>query len=80
LKRGSLLDLNYIVIFTDEGILKKVASGVDSNQLNYADFEAMANSNSVTTNKIKMSVNWDSLEVKTFNQDIILKMIPADII
>jgi len=40
----------------------------------------MANGNSVTTNKLKMSVIWDSLEVKTFNQDIILKMIHADII
>jgi len=25
----------------------------------------MANGNSVTTNKIKMSVNWDCLEVKS---------------
>ena len=25
-----------------------------------------------------MTVNWESLEVKTFNQDIILKMNPAD--
>jgi hypothetical protein len=42
--------------------------------------EEMANGNSVTTNKLKMSVNWDSLEVQTFNQDIILKMVCEDII
>jgi hypothetical protein len=40
----------------------------------------MANGNYVTTNKLKMSVNWDSLEVKTFNQDITLKMVREDII
>ena len=34
----------------------------------------MANGNSVTTNKLKMSVNWGSLEVKTFNQDITLNI------
>jgi len=33
----------------------------------------MANGNTVTTNKIKMSVNWDNLEVKTFNPDITIK-------
>jgi hypothetical protein len=53
----------------------------------------MANGNSVTTNKLKnvcscfcaraqakANVNWDSLEVKTFNQDITLKMVCDDII
>jgi hypothetical protein len=40
----------------------------------------MANGNSVTTNKIKMSVNWDTLDVKTFNKDITLKKVREDII
>jgi hypothetical protein len=63
---------------TNEGILKKVASGIDSKKLNYADYEALAKGKSVKTNKIKMTVNWETLKVTTCNQDIILKMIPAD--
>jgi len=80
IEKGIFIRPKLYCYYTNEGILKKVASGVNSNQLNYADYEEMANGNSVTTNKLKMSVNWDTLEVKTFNQDIILKMIPADII
>ena len=40
----------------------------------------MANGNAVTTNKLKMSVNWETLGVKLFNQDITLKMVREDII
>lgn len=40
----------------------------------------MANGNSVTTNKLKMFVNWETLGVKLFNQDITLKMVREDII
>ena len=34
----------------------------------------MANGDSVTVNETKMSINWENLEIITFNQDITLKM------
>jgi hypothetical protein len=54
--------------------LNKVASGVDSNKLTYEDYEAMANGNSVTVNETNLSINWEKLEIITFNQDITLKV------
>ena len=75
IEKGIFIRPKLFCYYTNEGILKKVASGVNANQLNYADYEEMANGNSITTNKLKMSVNWDSLEIKTFNQNITLKMI-----
>ena len=80
IEKGIFIRPKLYSYYTKEGILKKVASGVDSNQLTFADYESMANGNSVTTNKFKMSVNWDTLDVKTFNQDITLKMDREDII
>jgi len=35
----------------------------------------MTNGNSVTVNETKMSINWENLEIITFNQDITLKVV-----
>ena len=80
IEKGIFIRPKLYSYFTVDGVLNKVASGVDSNKLNYEDYEELANGNAVTTNKLKMSVNWDRLEIKTFNQDITLKMIQDDII
>jgi hypothetical protein len=55
IEKGIFLRPKFYCYYTNEGILNKVVScagGVDSNQLNYTDYEEMANGNSVTTNKL----------------------------
>lgn len=73
IEKGYFIRPKLYAYYTMDGILKKVASGVDSNQLSFSDYEELVNGNSVTTKKLKMSVNWEELEIKTFNQEITLK-------
>lgn len=74
IKKGIFIRPKLYSYYTEDGSLKKVASGVDSNKLTYEDYEAMANGNSVTVNETKMSINWENLEILTFNLDITLKV------
>ena len=74
IKKGIFIRPKLYSYYTEDGSLKKVASGVDSNKLTYEDYEAMANGNSVTVNETKLSINWENLEIITFNLDITLKV------
>lgn len=42
IEKGIFIRPKLYSYYTNEGILKKVASGVNANQLNYADYEAMS--------------------------------------
>jgi hypothetical protein len=72
IKKGIFIRPKLYTYYKIDGSLKKVASGVDSNKLTFEDYVNMGKGKSVVTNNFKMSVNWSKLEIKTFNQKIIL--------
>ena len=55
------------------GKIKKVAAGVNANDLNYKDFIDLTNGKEVTTQKSKLIINWKKLEIKTNYQSITLR-------
>lgn len=56
-----------------EGILKKVAAGVDSDKLTYKDSENMAKGEAVTTQNFEITVNWRKLQVESFIKQVTLQ-------
>lgn len=55
------------------GKVKKVAAGVNANELSYQDYIDLINGKSVTTQKLKMNVIWKELEIKMIKQTITLR-------
>jgi hypothetical protein len=72
IKKGIFIRPKLYAYYTVEGKLKKVASGVDSNQLTYSDYLNLCKGKSVKTNNLKISVYWEDLKVKTYKQEITL--------
>ena len=55
------------------GYIKKVASGVNANDLSYQDYIELANGKPVTSNKLKMNINWKNLNINVINEKITLQ-------
>ena len=55
------------------GNVKKVAAGVNANDLSYQDYIDLINGKEVTTQKFKMNVNWMDLEIEMIKQSITLR-------
>jgi DNA polymerase type B, organellar and viral len=63
-----------LYIYEDlKGKVKKVAAGVNANDLNYQNYIDLINGKEVTTQKSKLIVNWKKLEIKTIDQSITLR-------
>jgi hypothetical protein len=63
-----------LYIYDDlNGKVKKVAAGVNANDLSYQDYIDLINGKEVTTQKFKMIVNWMDLEIKMIQQTITLR-------
>lgn len=55
------------------GKVTKVAAGVNANELSYQDYIDLINGKGVTTQKLKMNVNWKELEIRMIKQSITLR-------
>ena len=55
------------------GKVKKVAAGVNANDLSYQDYIDLVNGKEVKTHKLKMNVNWNELEIRMIKQSITLR-------
>jgi len=63
-----------LYIYEDlNGKVKKVAAGVNANDLSYQDYIDLINGKEVTTQKNKMNINWMDLEIKMIKQSITLR-------
>jgi len=63
-----------LYIYEDlNGKVKKVAAGVNANDLSYQNYIDLINGKEVTTQKSKLIVNWKKLEIKTIDQSITLR-------
>lgn len=52
--------------------VKKVAAGVNANDLSYQDYIDLVNGKRVTSQILKMNVNWNELEIRMIKQSITL--------
>ncbi len=75
IEKGIFIRPKLYAYYTKDGILKMVAYGVDAKKLSFKEFELLLDGRPVTTTKNKIMINWQNLEVKTYNQEITLKNI-----